>query len=653
MKDFKFISKRRAAEFLEVSLGTLRNWTRYGIIEEVDGKYLFSDIEELYGGICNGSIDRLKSRANKNFNSTSFLPEEYLVNKNNKVIILALVTFLVNNGLSFNDFLFCFALKSFIDSGDFDESYMDSLIVFEPSHFKRKCVRAYLFELFNEIEEDSSVFEYEVFNFLLKKFVYPEKEDVVGLVYQSLLKQGEKAKSGAYYTPKEIVDFQLGELLGGEADLTGKSFVDPCCGCGQYLKGFSRFTKNPTDIYGFDIDKNSVMASRLMLLLEYRDIDFTPNIFNINSINNSKNFSGTFDYVITNPPWSSRLGKQDIFSDFVKLSIEMLDEKGKFSLVLPDSLTNVKKHLETRKIILQNCKIISIAILGRRFKNVLSKVIILDAEKNLTVAKKSTNNIKIKKLENKKSLEVTDSHKIKQSHFKNEKSLNFLTNISNRELENFSKLFQREYSTLKNNAEWGLGIVTGDNKKYIFKNSDKNSLPKNRKNLQQIITGKEIKKYKILPLQKSINFLPGKFQQVASLELYKNPQKLVYKFISSDLTFALDTHSTLTLNSANILIPKLPHQTTKTTLAFLNSQILNDFYKKNFSTIKILRSNLEQLPFPKLSKSEIASIEKLVDSILALEDGNSKNSEKENLKTELEDRKVELENLIRKIYGLI
>ncbi len=620
-----FISREQAADFLGVSVATLRNWVRTGVLVEFDRQFLLLDIEALALGIESGDVERLKGRANRSFVDSCFLPSEYLVDSSNGFLILKLVDFLASVDLSFKDFLFVFALRCFIDSGDFDEKFLDDLVVFEPHFFRRSCVRDFLFDLFNELDDNSSLFDEGVFDFLLNEVEYPFEEDVVGLVYQLLLRGRDKAEFGAYYTPKEIVDFQLSEIFGKERLCSdSKLFVDPCCGCGQYLRAFCSLVENPLDIYGFDVDRNSVFASRLVLLLEFADVDFSPNVFEMDSVLGADKFYGRFDYVITNPPWASRLGKEDVFSDFVVLAKELLCEDGRLSLVLPQSLSNVKKHLNTREIILQACKIISITTLGRRFKNVLSDVIILDAEKNKTVAEKTKNSITIKNLGNKNLTTKPKVHQISQQYYKENQNNNFDINISNQEIKQFEKLFKREHSTLKNSAIWGLGIVTGNNKKYIIESTPKlisKELIKNSK--EKIITGKDISKYQIKPTSKIINFKPQKFQQVAPIEIYRAPQKLVYKFISKELTFALDSSASLTLNSANILIPQMPGQTIKTTLAFLNSKILNTYYQKKFATIKILRSNLETLPFPILTKSEITQIENLVDKILEGENASS------------------------------
>ncbi len=163
------------------------------------------------------------------------------------------------------------------------------------------------------------------------------------------------------------------------------------------------------------------------------------------------------------------------------------------------------------------------------------------------------------------------------------------------------------FSTLKNNADWALGIVTGDNKKFIKNTRDEG--------YEEIFKGKDINKYSLSDASNYIKFEPEKFQQVAPVEKYRANEKLIYKFISNKLVFAYDDEQKLTVNSANILIPKLNNCPTKVVLALLNSSLYQFIYLKKFNTIKVLRGNLEELPLPEFSKATISEIVSLVDEV--------------------------------------
>lgn len=151
--------------------------------------------------------------------------------------------------------------------------------------------------------------------------------------------------------------------------------------------------------------------------------------------------------------------------------------------------------------------------------------------------------------------------------------------------------------------------MTGNNKEFIsdIKTSDN----------EGVLKGSDIDKYSFKAASSFIKFSPDDFQQVAPVEKYRAKEKLIYKFISKELSFAYDDKQTLTLNSANILIPRVPNLSVKAVLAFLNSEVFQFVFKKKFNTVKILKGDLESLPFPSLTPELSREIEELVNNLIA------------------------------------
>ena len=158
-------------------------------------------------------------------------------------------------------------------------------------------------------------------------------------------------------------------------------------------------------------------------------------------------------------------------------------------------------------------------------------------------------------------------------------------------------------------SDFALGIVTGDNK-----NKVKNRL---ENGMEPVFTGKEVRAYRLSPACRFLHYDRKNFQQAAKDEYYRAPEKLVYKFISGRLVFALDDTRSLVLNSANILIPHIPGMSIRTVLGFLNSNVLRYYYSVMFGDVKILKSSLMQLPFPEISGGTDAEISRLVDEIIS------------------------------------
>ena len=106
-------------------------------------------------------------------------------------------------------------------------------------------------------------------------------------------------------------------------DVEGKTFLDPCCGSGNFIieaikKGFA-----PENVYGFDTDENAVAITkkRIKELCGYEsDNIFCEDFLRLQPIANSQQqplsisqifrFSDSqvfkFDYIFTNPPWGKK-----------------------------------------------------------------------------------------------------------------------------------------------------------------------------------------------------------------------------------------------------------------------------------------------------------------------------------------------------------
>lgn len=421
--------------------------------------------------------------------------------------------------------------------------------------------------------------------------------DILGIIYQSLQEEGNKNKKGSYYTPSFIVKDMLTNI-----NITKKQKVlDPCCGTGMFLLGIE--TDDPNNIYGYDIDVIAVQIAKVNLMVKYKRIDFDPKIERKNYFNDEINEK--FDIIITNPPWGAKLTDvnpkayeeiktKESFSYALYKSINLVNEDGKVIFLLPESFLNVKTHTDIREYVIKNISIEKIVKYNNIFSGVVTKSI------SIVLKKSTTKNKKIQIFENNREYfedlqdVLLDQNKVITTNLEIDKKI-------------MKKIYSREYENLKN-SKWAIGIVTGDNKKKLIQEE--------KEGFEKIYTGKEVVEYNLLPCKNYIKYVRSNLQQVAPDEIYREPEKLVYKFISNKLVFAYDNTKSLFLNSANILIPNFKHVTKKEALAFLNSTVFRYLYIRKFGEIKILRGNLEQLPFPILTNENSKKIEDLVDKKL-------------------------------------
>jgi len=454
------------------------------------------------------------------------------------------------------------------------------------------------------------------------------------ILYQSLLVEGKKSQSGSYYTPSNLVDEIIKEHVKKDSKV-----LDPCCGTGQFLLAFSDIIENPSNIYGVDIDEIAVRIARLNLLIKFKNKDFAPNIVCKNTLFEVGNYDlfslndeniRDFDVIATNPPWGVHFSKEDIerlrknypsitsfesFSYFLKKSIDLLREAGIISFILPESILNVKTHKDIREIILKKSQIKKVVYLDRVFKNVFTPVIRIDIQKD----EKKQGSIQIQK--------GTEAYNIEQTRWLKNQDYVFDIHSSGYDEKIIDKIYSVNHITLEQKADWALGIVTGNNKGFIT-NELKNGF-------EPIFKGKDVERFTLSEPNSYIKFTPEKFQQVAPTEKYRAKEKLIYRFISKYLVFAYDDKQKLTLNSANIVIPKTDDYPIKVIAALFNSSLYQFIFQKKFSSIKVLRNHIEQMPLPLWDKKTFSEIIKLVDEII-----------------DKGDKFEELDNFIMKKYSL-
>lgn len=601
------ISIKESAEILGVSELTIKNWIKHNFLFPViDNKKQFfkkSNVLSLKKKIELGEIERLNSRANKRNSSKKFIPQNYLAKLNSSSKLSKLINFIIDNSLSVDCSLFFLIINVLLSENFIYTKNIEKILKFKQSDFKNEHVLNILKDYFNQLNNFALNSTY----LQLLSFNIPKSQDILGIIYQSIKSEGEKAKQGSYYTPKNIVENIISEYI-----TKSSTVLDPCCGTGQFLLNFNLPDFDPNNIFGFDIDSTAVTICKINLLLKYKSIKFNPKIFKFNSLiditdssflNNQK-LPGSFDLILTNPPWGSHFNQDtktklkekypaisslESYSYFLIEGISLLKPGGVLSYILPESILNIKTHRDIRTLILETTNILKIEKLGRAFTKVFTKVIRLDLTRTNRVNKRN-------------------SFILKQKRFLKNLNFNFDIEINKTDAEIIEKVYSRPNTTLKNQAVWALGIVTGNNKIFISQIKTKNS--------EEVITGKDVNKYFLAEAKNYIKFEPERYQQIAPINKYRADEKLIYKFISSKLVFAFDDKQKLTLNSANILIPQSPDIPIKVILALFNSPIYNFIYQKKFNSIKILRGNLEQLPIPILSQKKIMEIIRLVDSAI-------------------------------------
>ena len=541
-------------------------------------QYGISDATARNWGKLNTKSDgRLTTRANKRKSKKRVLPLEYISNKNNVSFVQKTLDYIDDNRLDIMSAIFSLGI-----------SLLKRERLYEKQHVAT---------VLSEYADISIIDKLVAVNLPNDEF------DILGLLYQSYLQEGKKNIIGSYYTPQKIAYNMTKNFTFSNGEL----FFDPCCGSGAFL--LSVAAKNPNQIYGVDNDKVAVLISKINLLLKYKDVDFIPQIYcfdylmGYSVIQQHPVFEGTFDYIATNPPWGAMDGNysniytitsKETFSYFFAKAYEQLKENGTIRFLFPEAILNVKVHKDIRKFILDTAGLVGITIYDDMFSGVTTKYIDIECGKG------AAKDMFYVYAGGKKR--VVDIKTIYETE-------NLIFNLLSDDDLSIVRIVKNMGKFSLQNSIWALGIVTGDNKGKLF--------PECLAGMEKIYTGKEIQPYVLRPAQNFILYDRANLQQVAKEEIYRSPEKLVYKFISNKLVFAYDDSSSLFLNSANILIPAIPSMSTKAVMAFLNSSLYQFLYIKLFGEVKILKGNLMELPFPEITREENDELTALVDQVLS------------------------------------
>lgn len=435
---------------------------------------------------------------------------------------------------------------------------------------------------------------------------WDSENDVLGFIYQSLITEGERNITGQYYTCKSVVEYIVGDKVLSDTE----TFLDPCCGSGAFLMAVK--TNNPANLYGFDINPTAVMIASVNLLIRHKDKEFCPHVFCLDFLSNnlfttdSRNeLPFKFDNIYTNPPWGSDkeglythnypyIKSKERASMVIYESLTRLASTGTLYFLLPTSLLKIKAHSDIRKHILSNTTIRQIDIYKDRFDGVFTDYFSI----RLNPVKTSTQSYVVTSDSGDADISLSEEDKTSGNI-----ALESFNSLDNSIIEKMESSCHDKLS----HSLWALGIVTGDNKNKVKKEK--------AEGLEPVYAGKQVDPFKLQDESSYIRFDPENFQQCAREEFFRAPEKLIYRFIAKYPIVAYDDKQCLCLNSANILIPQLDTISVKSVAALLNSTLYHYYYSLKYSDIKVLKGNLQDLPFPKLTKKQDEGLSALVTDI--------------------------------------
>ncbi len=423
-----------------------------------------------------------------------------------------------------------------------------------------------------------------------KLFKESKARSTAGLVhwsqYESSLSESHRNREGIYYTPNSIILDMFREIsqLGVE-ELADKKFLDPCCGAGNFLEEALNLGFKAENIYGFDTDPEAVEIARARV--EGAHIvcgDF---------LSLAEGLGIKFDYIYTNPPWGKHLTiqqrreyakrygtplKGDTSGLFIVASLSRLQRGGRMGFLVQEALYNIGSYEWIREIML-SLRIERVIDYDRPFKGLITRA------QGVVICNEEASESSLCECQ---TSDVTYLRSQWDFISTPKRVINFWT--TQPEMEIVEKIFSVPHITLSGSARWGLGIVTGDNRRLCSEVREEGFDV-------GVVRGSDITKSGIKPPKLFINRDLTRYQQSAPREIYEAPTKLIYKFISSHLLFYVDREQRYPLNSANcVVLDDGFGATPEQVAALLNSRVLNWVFDRLFRSRKILRGDIERLP---------------------------------------------------------
>jgi SAM-dependent methyltransferase len=633
-------------EALSISVATGRNWIKSGRLVPdiiIKNKPFFKE-DQLKKMVANLAIETkgpLKSRRNKSKQSGSSPYLGYLPKEEGFSLVEKILVSLPNDLLSPNTLrliLAEYALQLLFGARKISGQADGSLLYL---YGQGKYLLGPYQPLLDDLIGNQPTWREDLTSLLpilSYRITYRRGVDFLGLLYLSLKDIGKRKREGAYYTPHFVTDQVVEHLVKMEL-FSKKTVLDPACGTGNFLLNLASRGHSPQYLYGQDVDPIAVQIARINLACTANIEDLSLLYRNITCGDSLKSLPRKkYDVIVGNPPWGAYFSREEkklyrlryhcaegqgweSAALFLEAALSHLTPEGILSFLLPQAILNIASYECIRTIIAQKGTILSVSYLGDLFYQVQCPAVILTLQST-----PSNGEGKIRITKGEKTFFINRHRQFDTACFsfsvtEDEMSLlHFIEEVSPR-------------TSLKGHADFALGIVTGNNRKFVKRGPSPDG--------ETVLKGSHIFQYRIAPSPYTLAFKPDQFQQTASESLYRSPEKLLYRFISNYLIFAYDNRQTLSLNSVNLLIPKIENMNILYILALLNSQVMQFYYVKKFDSVKVLRSHLEQLPLPIPPQSVQDDICHLASTLLDENDPA--------LRKQLYDQ---IEELVGSLYGL-
>ncbi|MCP4705185.1 MAG: N-6 DNA methylase [candidate division Zixibacteria bacterium] len=217
---------------------------------------------------------------------------------------------------------------------------------------------------------------HSVFEYLSKFDISCISGDLKGLIYEEMIQDiFEKGDNQQFFTPKTVVEF-MSEVI---ASLASGYICDPASGTGGFLINLAKNSHVFEKYTALEIDERLAWVSGINLELhgcKHYESLCLPNGGSLGT--DIDGFRGTFDAIITNPPFGSDYSEQEGLKRlrlgagkssrrrgvlFIERCLEFLKEGGYLAIIIDDGVLSHSSNEDVRNLILENSELLAVVSL--------------------------------------------------------------------------------------------------------------------------------------------------------------------------------------------------------------------------------------------------------------------------------------------------
>ncbi|HIC10707.1 MAG TPA: SAM-dependent DNA methyltransferase, partial [Campylobacterales bacterium] len=256
---------------------------------------------------------------------------------------------------------------TYIDNKEIERMFRDYDLDMLEKHVKETFKKLKFFQQndFAFLEVHNEKLFYQNFEILLEvvnmiqdiRFTSSQDNQFLGDLFEGFLDQGIKQSEGQFFTPLPIVRFIINSL----PELEKPKVIDYACGAGHFLNEYANINRE-SKIVGIEKEYRLSKVAKVSSFMYGHDIEI---LYNDALVEHSSIENGTFDLLISNPPYSvkgfletlspedrekfeliktidekSYLSNNAIETFFIERAKQLVKVGGLASIIVPSSILN-------------------------------------------------------------------------------------------------------------------------------------------------------------------------------------------------------------------------------------------------------------------------------------------------------------------------